>query len=177
MLTDLGYNFDVIAVTETWNPEKSRDRFIPKRLDGYEKYTGISGKSLKSGCGLYIRVGLKYVERKKLDFKHFDDLNEFQTKFIEIINEKGANIILGITYRHPKKASDNTYTNKLQETLDVILQEHKIVILAGDFNYNLFKYKKDDNVTYFTDTLLSNFLQPIINKPTRVGRYCSFGPP
>ena len=90
--------------------------------------------SLKSGCGLYIRTGLKYVERKKLDFKHFDDLNEFQTKFIEIINEKGANIILGITYRHPKKASDNTYTNKLQETLDVILQEHKIVILDGDLN-------------------------------------------
>ena len=167
LLTDLGYKFDVIALTETWNPEKSRDKFIPKRL-GYEKYTGLSGSSLRSGCGFYIKTGLKFVERKKLDFKHFDDLNEFQTKFIEIINEKGANIILGVTYRHPKKASDNTYTNKLQETLDIILQEHKIVILTGDFNYNLFNYKEDDHVAHFTNTLLSNYLQPIINKPTRV---------
>ena len=168
LLTDLGHDFDVIAVTETWNPEKSKDKFIPKRLDGYEKYIGMSGKSLKSGCGLYVRVGVKFVERKKLDFKHCDDINEFQTKFIEIINERGANVILGITYRHPKKASDNTYTDKLQETLNSILQEHKIVILAGDFNYNLLKYSKDKNVTHFTDTLLSNYLQPIINKPTRI---------
>ena len=68
LLTDLGHNFDVIALTETWNPEKSRDKFIPKRLNGYEKYIGTSGTSLKSGCGFYIRSGLKFVERKKLDF-------------------------------------------------------------------------------------------------------------
>ena len=168
LLTDLGYNFDVIALSETWNAENSKDKFIPKRIDGYEKYNGITGNSIKSGCGFYIRNGLKFVDRKKLDFKHFDDLNEYQTKFIEIINEKGANIILGVTYRHPKKASNNMYTDKLQETLDIILQEHKIVILTGDFNYKLLKYKEDKNVTYFTDMMLSNYLQPIINKPTRV---------
>ena len=156
LCTDLGYHFDIIAVTETWNPDNTKDKFIPKRLEGYEKYTGIGGKSLKSGCGLYIRTGVKFVERKKLDIKHVDDLNEFQCKFIEIINEKGANIILGVIYRHPKKTSDNTFSEKIQEKLDIIQKEHKIVILLGDFNYNLFKYSFDKNVNHFTNMMLSN---------------------
>ena len=84
-------------------PRRWKNKFIPKRLNGYEKYTGICGKTLKSGCGLYIRSGLKFIERTKLDIKYCDDLNEFQCKFIEIINEKGANIILGVVYRHPKR--------------------------------------------------------------------------
>ena len=168
LLANLGYLFDVIAVTETWNPDNKSDKFIPKRLNGYEKYTGIGGSSLKSGCGLYIRTGIKFIERKKLDIKYQDDLNEFQCKFIEIINDKGANMILGITYRHPKKASDNTYTEKIQDALDIISKEHKIIMLLGDFNYNLFKYSYDKNVNHFTNTMLSNYLQPIINKPTRV---------
>ena len=103
-----------------------------------------------------------------MDIKHHDELNEFQCKFIEIINDKGANIILGVTYRHPKKASNNMYTEKIQATLDTILKEHKIVVLLGDFNYNLFKYSHDKTVNHFTNTMLSNYLQPIINKPTRV---------
>ena len=168
LCTDLGYHFDIIAVTETWNPDNAKDKFIAKRLEGYEKYTGIGGKSMKSGCGLYIRTGVKFLERKKLDIKHVDDLNEFQCKFIEIISEKGANIILGVIYRHPKKMSDNTFSEKIQEKLDIIQKEHKIIILLGDFNYNLFKYSFDKNVSHFTNMMLSNYLQPIINKPTRV---------
>ena len=133
-----------------------------------KKYTGICGKTLKSGCGLYIRSGLKFIERTKLDIKYCDDLNEFQCKFIEIINEKGANIILGVVYRHPKKASDNKFTDTLQEKLDIISKEHKIIMLMGDFNYNLLKYGNDPKVNHFTNTMLSHYLQPIINKPTRV---------
>ena len=137
-------------------------------MDTATTYNGLRGTSLKSGCGLYIRTGINYIDRKDLDIKHYDDLNEFQCKFIEIINNKGANIILSVHYRHPKKTSDETYINKLQETFDKITQEHKIVTILGDFNYNLLKYTEDTHVKKFADTMFSNNLQPLINKPTRV---------
>ena len=50
----------------------------------------------------------------------------------------------------------------------ILVKEHKIIILLGDFNYNLFKYSHDKTVNHFTNTMLSNYLQPVINKPTRV---------
>ena len=77
LCTGLDYYFDIIAVTETWNSEKNKDKFIPKKLEGYETYNGLTGTTLKSGCGLYIRSGLTYVNRKDLCIQHHDDLNEF----------------------------------------------------------------------------------------------------
>ena len=167
---DLDYPFDIIAVTETWNPSSGKDKFIPKFLENYNKYNGLSGTTLKSGCGLYIRTGLKYKDRKDLDIQHYDDINEYQCKFIEIINTKGSNIILCVCYRHPKKASDNSYNTWLDNTLDQICKEHKTLIFMGDFNYNLLKYSYTEQIKTFVDTMASRNLQPTINKPTRIVR-------
>ena len=168
LCTDLDYPIDIIAVTETWNSEKKKHAFIPKILPGYEPYKGLTGTTLKSGCGLYIRSGLTYIERKDLDIQHHDDLNEFQMKFIEIVVTKSANIILNVTYRHPRKTSDSTFNDKLQETLTKIANEHKIMILLGDFNYNLFNHDRDNQTKHFVETMYTNSLQPTINIPTRV---------
>ncbi len=168
LCTDLNYHFDIIALSETWNSESNKDKFMPKMLENYNKYKGLTGTTTRSGCGLYIRTGIKYKERKDLDTQHYDDLNEYQSKFIEIINTKGTNIILCITYRHPKKASDQTFNNWLQNSLEKISQEHKTTILIGDFNYNLFKYSKDQHVTTFADIMSTFNMQPTINKPTRI---------
>ena len=137
-------------------------------MANYEKYNGLPGTTLKSGCGLYVRSDLKHKDRKDLDIQHYDDLNEYQCKFIEIINTKGANIILGVTYRHPKKASDGNFNNWLKELLEKLTKEHKTVVLVGDFNYNILKYSQDPHVTRFIDTMTAFKLQPTINKPTRV---------
>ena len=61
-----------------------------------------------------------------LDISYYDDLNEYQSKFIEIIMSKGANIIFSVTYRHPRKPSNNTYINNLKKKLSDIQKEHKI---------------------------------------------------
>ena len=165
---NLDYPFDVIALSETWNAVKNKDKFIPKSLPGYDKYNGTPGTTLKSGCGLYLRSGLPYKDRKDLLVSHYDDLNEFQIQFVEISVQKGANILLGISYRHPKKTSDITYINRLQKTLETVHQEHKIVLLLGDFNYDLFNHDKSPMIKNFIEVMYNNNLQPTINKPTRV---------
>ena len=108
LCANLNYPFDTVAVTETWNSAINKDKFIPKRLENYHKYNGLTGTSLKSGCGVYIRIRTKYKDRKDLDIQLFDNLDEYQCKFIEMINTKGSNIIIFISYRHPKKTSNNS---------------------------------------------------------------------
>ena len=168
LYTDLEYPFDIIALTEVWNPEKDKAKFLPKQLENYNKYNGLSGTTLRSGCGLYIRTGIKYKDRKDLDTQHHDALNEFQCKFIEIINTKGSNLVICVSYRHPKKTSDHSYNTWLHNSLEKISKEHKTVVFVGDFNYNLLKYSKDKYVTEFLDTMTQHKLQPTINKPTRI---------
>ena len=55
LLHDLDHSFDVIALSETWNPEKTCDTFLPKKLEGYLDYYGTEGSSLKGGCGFYVK--------------------------------------------------------------------------------------------------------------------------
>ena len=125
---------------------------------------------MKSGCGLYIHTDLKYKDRKDLDVQHYDDLNEYQGKFIEVINAKGVNIVLCVNYRHPKKVSDDTYNSWLHDTLEKVSKEHKTVLFLGDFNYNLLKYSEDNHVSAFVDNMAAFNLQATINKPTRIVR-------
>ena len=38
LVHDMDFNFDVLAVTETWNPDKTKDKFSPHHIEGYQKY-------------------------------------------------------------------------------------------------------------------------------------------
>ena len=111
---------------------------------------------------------MKYIPRKDLDVSHFDDVNEFQFKWIEIINDGRTNTLIGVCYRHPKKYSDNTFNDCLKKILDKTKKENKLVIIAGDFNYNLLEYKLNKNTNEFLNNMLGNFFQPCILEPTRV---------
>ena len=59
---------DVIALSETWNPEY-KDNFQPPILPGYNSYKGTKGSSLKGGCGLYISTDLKPLARPALNIR------------------------------------------------------------------------------------------------------------
>ena len=45
------------------------------------------GVTTKSGCGFYIRNGIKYKQRKDLDISYYDYYNELQSSGVEIIKE------------------------------------------------------------------------------------------
>ena len=49
LLDDLTWNFDVIALSETWNDENNKSNFTPKLLEGYTQYVGTTGSSQKGG--------------------------------------------------------------------------------------------------------------------------------
>ena len=122
---------------------------------------------MKSGCGFYIAENVPYEPRNDLDSQYHDEFSEFQAKWIEIINRKGKNTVVGVIYRHPTK-SDTQFQIYLNETFNKIRNENKLMAIVSDFNYNLLNHETDTQVNDFIQIMLSNFCQPHIIQPTRI---------
>ena len=105
LLANLEFKFDIIALSETWNPDFKVHTFQPPILDGYINYSGTPGSSLKGGCGLYINKDLKPLPRKDLNvkIKDADGDCEIETCWFELILDRQPNRLVGVVYRHPFK--------------------------------------------------------------------------
>ena len=103
LLVDLGFSFDILALTETWNPEEGKDKFLAKNIDGYHDYYGVTGSTRKGGCGVYIKNTLISIPRTDLEFKITTNGQETETCWIELSENNNKNIIVGVIYRHPSK--------------------------------------------------------------------------
>ena len=82
--------------------------------------------------------------------------------------ENSANILVGSFYRHPKTDSDDSFNNSLSDTLQKITNENKVIVIAGDFNYDLLKIDSDQYAKTFIEQMYSFILQPCILEPTRI---------
>ena len=168
LLTNLEFKFDVIALSETWNPDYKEHCFQPPILDGYKPYRGTTGSTLKGGCGLYINDELKPLARPDLNVKVKDDAVEIETYWTEIIIDKQPNRLIGVVYRHPTKYNDKKCIEILNSTLSKIKRENKKVLIAGDFNYDLLKHESVSNIADFLHMMIDNGFQPCITEPTRI---------
>lgn len=91
--------------------------------------------------------------------------NHTDSLFIEIKNDKGKSIIVGIIYC-PPDSDLNIFNNKLEEILLYINKLNKDCVLLGDFNIDV---SKDDAVKNdFINILHSSSFFPTINIFTRV---------
>ncbi len=61
-----------------------------------------------------------------------------------------------------------TFTNDLERSIDILSKENKKCIICGDININRLKIEKDDNVSSFFNTMLSNNYIPNITLPTHI---------
>ena len=91
-------------------------------------------ESSKGGTLLYIDKSLKYKLRKDLNL---NKPKEIDSTFIEIIEAKKKNAVIGCIYKHPKVPVKEFLNDYLQPLLIKLSFEKKEVILMGDFNINL----------------------------------------
>ena len=87
--------------------------------------------------------------------------------FIEIVNPKKSNIIVGVIYRHPSMDLTDFNCNYLSKLLENISKEQKSIFLLGDFNVNLLNYEHNQT-NEFLDSFSSNSFIPLILQPTRI---------
>ena len=117
------------------------------------------------GTLLYIANHLSYKCRNDLNIYK---KNELESTFIEIVNPKKSNILVGVIYRHPSMDLTDFNCNYLNKLLENISKEQKSIFLLGDFNVNLLNYNEHNQTNKFLDSIASNSFIPLILKPTRI---------
>ena len=116
---------------------------------------------------LYVKQGLNYKLRKDLNIYK---PKELESKFVEIVNKGSANEIVGVIYRHPSMCENEFVDDYMSTMFDKLSKGNKKVYIAGDFNFDLLGLEKHGETSNFFDLMMSNFLLPVINKPTKINR-------
>ena len=163
LLSEINLKFDIIGITET-RLKKNSIRNINIDLKGYT----IEHTPTEANCGgalLYINNTFNYTVRNDL---RIYQKKETESIFIEIINTKGKNIIVGCIYRHPSLNPTEFVDIHIQELLQKMSKEDKTIVLLGDFNIDLLKYDTNKDSTAFLDLMYTNFLLPYVTTPTQV---------
>ena len=65
-----------------------------------------------------------------------------ESTFIETVNPRKSNIVVGAIYRHPSMDPTDFNCNYLNKLLENISQEEKSIFLLGNFNVNLLNYNE-----------------------------------
>ena len=121
LLQSTNIQFDVIAITET-RIIKNTSVTQNTELSNYA-FERTPTESSAGGTLLYIANNLSYKTRNNLNI--YKTL-ELESTFVEIINPKKSNIIVGTICRHPKM-DVTEFNNILNNLLKKINQEQKTV--------------------------------------------------
>ena len=158
--------FDIKTVTET-RITKQVSLLNNLDLNNYS-FEFNPTETSAGGTLLYIANHLSYKCRNDLNIYK---KNELESTFIEIVNPKKSNIVVGVIYRHPSMDLTDFNCNYLNKLLENISKEQKSVFLLGDFNVNLLNYNEHTHTNKFLGSLASNSFIPLILQPTRIARH------
>ena len=163
LLRALNFKFDIIAISESKLKFESQiDITLPGYHKPYCKYT----EAEKGGTILYISNALTYKPREDLEIY---ESKELESRFIEIINKKTSNDIVGVIYRHPKMDTNVFIDKKLNYITNILAKEkNKKIYIAGDFNFDLLQYSNHNETASFFEKMTSNLLVPLILIPTKI---------
>ena len=110
------------------------------------------------GTILYVTSHLNFKPRKDLEIY---ESKELESSFVEIINNKESNDIVGVIYRHPKMDTNIFIENKLTYLMNKLITENKNKIyIAGDFNFDLLKFASHQDTANIFNKMTSNLLTP-----------------
>ena len=94
--------------------------------------------------------------------------NELESTFIEIVNPKKSNILVGVIYRHPSMDLADFNCSYLNKLLENISKEQKSIFLLEDLHVNLLNYNEHNQTYEFLDSLASNSFIPLIFQSTGI---------
>lgn len=93
-----------------------------------------------------------------------DDITESMT--IEIHSPEFKSIFLSCIYRSPGSCTE-TFINTTVDILGKVCDK-KLLIVCGDFNIDLIKWKEHKLTSDFSNSMFSLGLWPLIDKPSRI---------
>ena len=120
-----------------------------------------------SAGGTLIYVANHLADKPRTDLQIYKK-RDLESTFIEIINSKKSNIIVGCIYRHPNMDLNDFNSDYLNSLLAKFSEEKKTVFLLGDYHDDLLKYEQHSSTNEFLDSLASSMFLSYIIQPTRV---------
>ena len=159
----LNLEFTIIGLTETWLHDHDCNLYS---LNGYHIAENHRESCNGGGVAVCIKDCISFTKRCDLSVFNCD----IESVFVEIDkNHVGAskNIVIGTIYRPPGNDLGlfNTEVNNL---LDSLNKENKLLYIMGDFNINLLNSDSHHPTGEFLEIMYSNMLFPLITRPTRV---------
>ena len=161
LLAKINVKFNVIGLTET-RLNKSSIRNTNIDLSGYS----FEHTPTEANCGgalLYIDNNINYIVRDDLCIYRSKEL---ESVFIEIINSKDKNTIVGCVYQYPYMNPTEFIDIYLSELLQTFSKEDKTIILMGDFNIDLLKYDYNTTVLHFLIHYIQTFFYHLNTIPS-----------
>jgi len=165
-LNNFKIDFSIIGLAETWlNQDSESLCHIPNYKSHYLSRQNKHG----GGVGLLVSNLLNFKHRTDLDL-----LNDcIECTFIEIVSKiNSQKPLVGVIYR-PPNTDCNRFLEHLEEILNKIRTENKVVYIMGDFNLNLLNSESHSKTNEFLDLLYSSCFRPLIDKPTRITEFTS----
>ena len=165
ILSLIKFDFQIMGITEHKISDLTSLSIIS--ISDYHHFVYTPTKSTHGGTGFYVKNTFKFKRRVDLEIIPLGP-TDFESTFIEIIIPNKKNIVAGCIYRHPSNLISIEEFNK--KYLDPILQKlssDKICTFMGDFKINLLKSEIHAGISFFYNTMLSNFFAPYILQPTR----------
>jgi len=158
-LASAGITFSCILVTETW----LKDTVPATDIPNYTFNSANRNERNGGGVGIYVHKHADYHVRPDLCCMG----HSLESIAIEITRQDGKNIIV-VCYYRPPDGNLKEACKTIQNVLDKLRHENKSIFLGGDFNVNMLNYANDPAVTQFMDILVTNYLYPVISRPTRI---------
>ena len=132
------FQFDVLAISES-KLQTNVDPKVDITISGYHYPLNSPTKATKGGVLLYINENILFKPRPDLQ-KVMSEAKFLESNFVELINHKGKNYVVGVIYRHPTGNPVDFIESNLKPLLEDKLSKdiiNKNVYLAGDFNFDL----------------------------------------
>ena len=151
------FNYDIIAITETWLHTETRDSLDAFKLPGYALITKDRQGREGGGVLFYIRNELNFVV---IDNEHNESL------WLRFCDKSSNSFVLAVVYRSP----DSTFENDEHIVNDIKKARNwsKVCIL-GDFNLPNIDWI---NMAYqgrnsILEAFLDNYFLQLVDEPTR----------
>ena len=136
-------------------------------IPGYVKFNFNRKHKIGGGVCLYVKQDMEAKIRN--DITNECNSSNVESIFVELLNRKGKNIILGLIYRPPNNMY-NDFEGKIEAALSKIDSESKSCYILGYFNIDLLKHEKCEYSARFLNQMMSSMFLPTILKPTRITR-------
>ena len=166
LLSTLDHEFDIISISET---KISKDVLphIDINIMNYQ-FEHTPSTATKGGTLIYILNKHNYKPRPDLNLELYES-GKVESTFIEIIQPKGKNSVIGSIYKH-HTITQSEFTNMIHPLLGTISKEKKPCYLTGDFNINLLSISNNSEAERFFDKLTERNFMPLITVPTRIAK-------